>query len=636
VTLDTTRADAIGPDAPGMSTPSFNAIAARGLRFRQAYATAPQTLPSHCSMMTGLYPAAHGVHENARYLGSAHPLVAETLRTAGYRTAAFVSAYPLARQFGLSRGFDIYDDALSNGQNERAAKDTTDRALAFLQHADGKPLFLWVHYFEPHYPYEPPVAFRSRHPSDPYRGEIEAMDRELGRLVKGFDDAIDTPTAIIVAGDHGEGLGEHGEAQHGNLLYQGVMRVPLVVLGPGVSPGVTEATVSLRRIYHTLLDWAAQPDANSLRAAAPEIAVGEAMQPFLQYGWQPQVMAVENGWKFIHAGRVEAYDLNADPSEARDLAGNAEIPRAVRQTLREYPIPSAADSEGASSLTDEERRRLASLGYITSEVKPVIRRDAPRPRDMAPLFDLLDRASGLFVREQYQSAIPLLETILEKDPNNLSTALRLAAAHSALGHNAKALAAFGRAGKIAPDSTDVAHYLALHHLRAGQPQRAGTLLERVLRESPDRLPSIEALATVREREHRFEEALALRRRALSMKAPTDGELLSLGALAMAAGNTPVALEAFENARAVQGEAFTHDLDLGVLYLDAGRLPEARASLDRVPASHPAYPMALFKRAQVSVLLREVDAADRIERAREHADETTRPLIARERLFHNAG
>ncbi|MCA1733162.1 MAG: sulfatase-like hydrolase/transferase, partial [Acidobacteria bacterium] len=182
VTLDTTRADSIGPDANGVETPAFNALAARGRRFLSAYAPVPQTLPSHVSMFTGLYPAGHGIHENARYLSDGQTLLAERLRESGYRTAAFVSAYPLAKQFGLARGFDLYDDATSPGQAERSALETTELALAFLQTAGEQPLFLWVHYFDPHHPYEPPEPFRSRYPGEPYLGEIAAMDAQLGRL----------------------------------------------------------------------------------------------------------------------------------------------------------------------------------------------------------------------------------------------------------------------------------------------------------------------------------------------------------------------------------------------------------------------------------------------------------------------
>jgi Tfp pilus assembly protein PilF len=251
---------------------------------------------------------------------------------------------------------------------------------------------------------------------------------------------------------------------------------------------------------------------------------------------------------------------------------------------------------------------------------------------MTRLFDVIDRASGLFVREEYAAALPLLARILREDPGNLDAALRLATAHSSLGHGTAAEAAFERARTLAPDSADVRAYLGLHYARGAQWPRAVPLLERAAEEFPDRLPVLEALASVREREGRPAEALALRQRIDGLRPSSPDELLRLGRLAMAAQQTPVALAAFERARAARPGAFPADLELGVLYLAARRLPEARDALDRVPAAHPEYPLALFKRAQVSVLLREPDAAARIEAARQRANGTTRGLIARERLF----
>ncbi len=623
ITLDTTRADAIGE-----ATPRLNALAARGLRFTQAYATAPQTLPSHASMLTGLYPAGHGVHENARRLADQHPLLAERLRAAGYDTAAFVSAFPVARRFGLARGFDTYDDQLDPGREERSAIATTDRAIAWLRQQSGEPLFAWVHYFEPHYPYEPPAEFRARFPDDPYRGEVAAMDQQLGRLLDAF---ASRGGFILVAGDHGESLGEHGEAQHGNLLYQGAIHVPLVFAGPGVTPGVSALPVSTRRIFHTILDFAGIAGESSLRAPTKEVVLGEAMIPFLQFGWQPQMMAIEDRQKVIHAGRIEVYDVVADPKETRDLAAEASLSREVRAAIREYPIPSP-NAPTQNDVSEEDRRRLASLGYLTSEVKPVVRKDAPRPRDMAHLFDDLDRASGLFTREEYGAAIEVLDKILAADPHNLMAALRIAAAHSALGHEDDALKAFQRAQAIAPESKDVRNYLALHYSRSKEWERAAPMLEVIVAENPEWLPGLEALALVRERQDRTSDAVGLLQKAYSLKTPSARELTHLGELAMSIGQTGEALLAFEKARALEGSRFAHDLELGVLYLAVRRFEDARDVLDRVPPSHPGYAMALFKRAQVSVLLGEPDRGARIAKARRYADDTTRELIARERLF----
>ncbi len=653
VTLDTTRADAIGPEAAGVTTPAFNALAARGRRYLWAYATVPQTLPSHTSMLTGLYPAGHGIHENARHLADTQPLLAERLHTAGYRTAAFVSAFALARRFGLARGFDSYDDEQPPGLAERTAKETTDRVIAFLRGSGAgsrgsetnnpsdtrlptpgtrQPLFLWVHYYDPHYPYTPPEPFRSRYAAQPYYGEVAFMDEQLGRLAAAFEQEVKGPVAIVLVGDHGEGLGEHGEQQHGNLLYQATMHVPLVIIGPGVRPGAGETPVSTRRVFHTILDWAGVDPTNSLVKSDTEVVVGESMKPFLDYGWQPQVMAVEGNRKAILAGRLEVYDVVADPAEMHDLAAAATLSRQTRVALKEYPIPSMDAQQSAGNLSDEERRKLAALGYVSSVARPVVRADAPRPADMAPMFALLDKASGLFVREEYAQAIPLIAEVLAKDPHNLDAALRLGTAYSALGHSDQALAAYRRAEEIAPNSPDVRTYLALHYARTNEWQKAVPMLERIVSESPDRVPALEALALLRERQGRIDDAVSLRQKVYALRSATGAELTHLGEMQMALGQTNPAIESFERARAQQGPAFAHNLELGVLYLAASRLPDARSALDRVTQTDPNYPMALFKRAQVSVLLAEPDAPSRIDAARSHANDMTRELIAHERLF----
>src|SRR5689334_2034837 len=191
VTLDTTRYDAIGAD-----TPNIAAFAKTARRFTQAYCTTPQTLASHGSMMTGLYPAGHGVHENGRYFSDKTPMLAERLKADGYATAAFVSAFAVARRFGLARGFDVYDDDFGPNREQRPADETTDRALAWLARTSAQPRFVWVHYYDPHFPYTPPEPFASRYAGRPYRGEVAFMDQELGRLLKAW------PGAVIVVADH--------------------------------------------------------------------------------------------------------------------------------------------------------------------------------------------------------------------------------------------------------------------------------------------------------------------------------------------------------------------------------------------------------------------------------------------------
>jgi tetratricopeptide (TPR) repeat protein len=408
--------------------------------------------------------------------------------------------------------------------------------------------------------------------------------------------------------------------------------VPLVISGPGVTPGTVDSPVSTRRIFHTVLDWAGIDRALSLRGTEQEVVLGEAMKPFLEYGWQPQTMAVAGQFKGIQAGTLETYDLAADPAESKNLGAGANLPAGMRKALDDYPVPSVTAARTPDNLDEDARRRLASLGYIGATAPPVVRRDAARPADMVRLFEVIEKASGLFVQERYADAIPLFERILTDDPNNLDATLRLATSHSLLGHEQQALDAFRRASRIAPQSTDVRTYLALHYSRGRDWQQAAPLLEQVIAEAPERLVAIDALAAIREREGNRAAALALRQKARSLRSFSPAELVHLGDLAMSLQQTAVAIEAFEAARKANSAAFQRNLELGVLYLADRRLDEARTALDRVPSSDRAYPMALFKRAQVSVLLNEPDRAARIETARRHADAATRELINRERLF----
>jgi arylsulfatase A-like enzyme/Tfp pilus assembly protein PilF len=650
-TLDTTRADVMSDEL----MPSLARLAKRGTSFRHAYATAPLTLPSHASMFTGLYPYEHGIHENGRPLSAGHAVVAERLRGLGYRAAAFVSAFMLDRQFGLSRGFESYDDQLPQGL-ERAARETTDRAIRWLRASRG-PVFLWVHYYDPHAPHAPPEPFRSRFANDPYRGEVAYVDQELARLLATFERrAGKRGWRALVVGDHGEGLGEHGEEQHGNLLYQATMRVPLVLAGDAVPAGEVAAPVSARRVYDTVLAWAGLPAPRPLpvatatappattpqlrrragggeEAPAGEPVLGEAMQPFLSFGWQPQVMVVDGRLKVIRSGETEVYDVVADPGETHDLAGGAAVAslgRAAREALRAYPLP-GPPSDAERPAQEETRDRLASLGYAASFGSPRRRTDAPSPRRMTHLFIDLDLASRLFGAGDYAAAVPVFERIVAADPHNPMAAVYVAVAHSMLDHDAEAQRWFRRATAVAPDSPDLRHYQAMHECKNERWERAEPLLASVLAQEPDRLPALVCLAEVRAQQGRRAEAIALLERAVTKKGAPAAELVRLGELRMAGGETTAAIAAFERARALQGERFGADLELGVLYLAARRLADARTSLDRALAAEPGEPMALFKRAQVSVLLGEPDRGERARRALAAADATTRPLVEREPL-----
>ena len=358
------------------------------------------------------------------------------------------------------------------------------------------------------------------------------------------------------------------------------------------------------------------------------------MKPFLEYGWQPQVMAVEGARKAILAGKVEVYDLDRDPAEASDLGSGANLPRRCGRALEDYPVPSP---EAARAAGHAGRRGEAAAGQPGLRQR---RRRTGRPQGRAAAGRHDARCSAISSARRRSS--PAASTPRRSrcssgssraDPHNLDAALRLATAHSSLGHDALAVAAFKKAAALGAALAGRAD-LPRAALRARQGLGAAApLLEQVVAESPDRLPALEALAVVRERQGRrgrgggpasadLPPAHAVGRRAGAARTAGDERA------ADAAGDRGVR----GGARASPGRAFTHDLELGVLYLAARRLQDARDGARPRPGVVARYPMALFKRAQVSVLLHEPDQAARIDAARRHADATTRPLIARERLF----
>jgi tetratricopeptide (TPR) repeat protein len=389
--------------------------------------------------------------------------------------------------------------------------------------------------------------------------------------------------------------------------------------------------VSVRQIHATLLGWAGEPAEGGLLEATAGPVLGEAMQPFLNYRWQPQVMAIAGRDKLIRSGRLELYDVLDDPAEKQDLAAGRTPDPALAKAVAEYPLP--ASGGAGPTVGEKERERLATLGYVVSRETPgAVPAGAPRAADMTHVYADLDAAAGAFANERYAQAAPIFERILARDPGNLMVAVQLAVCRSFLGQDRAALAAFDVARRIDPDSIEVRHYLAMHHLKEGRDQLAAPLFEEVLAAQPDRLPALEGLAQIRARQGRLADAAALLERAVPLARDPGARLVEVGLLRMELGETGAAIAALERARALQGPAFRRDLELGVLYLADRRFEDARAALDRVPPDHPAAPMALFKRAQVSVLLGEPDQRERIRVAWGRADPELRRLIANEKLF----
>jgi arylsulfatase A-like enzyme/Tfp pilus assembly protein PilF len=475
VTLDTTRADHLGCyGAAFAATPNLDGLARSGARFDEAISPTPLTLPSHASIFTGRVPRRHGVRDNALFrLGEEPDVLADVLGRHGYTAAAFVSSVVLDRITGLDRGFRTYDDTVRVGARaafdyrERAAIQTND---AVLRHLDGleEPFFLWVHYFDPHLPYVPPEPFRSRFSERPYDGEIAFVDQQLGRLL----DAVrkKTPSLlVVVAGDHGESLGEHGEDAHGVFLYRATQRVPLVVAGPGVPRGkVVRERVGLVDLAPTVLDLLGLPplddvDGRSLvplmrgEDLPPRAYELESLFPSYAYGWASLRGLVLGGYKYILAPRSELYRTGADPREAHDLvAKEAERASAMEETLHELIADDAIPPAAGDPELAEQRRRLEALGYLSGSGPPEAG-DLVDPKD--GIGWIVDLAAG---REAYQTGRPSegiepLRRLLARNPHNVQGWLALAMCYLGTQQADRAVDAGRRALAIRPDD-DLVHF----------------------------------------------------------------------------------------------------------------------------------------------------------------------------------
>ena len=436
VTLDTTRADILGCFGGDRKiSPNLDRIAGRSHLFERCEASVPQTMPSHTTIFSGLHPFNHGVRKNlAVMVGPEVPLIAEELRDEGYATGAIVSSFVVDGRFGFERGFDHYDAPDTRpgagGAMERRAGETVRLAADWIA-AQPAPWFAWVHLFDPHAPYEPPPPFAGRFADRPYAGEVAYMDNEVGRLVGSlvargeFNDAV-----VIIAGDHGEALGEHGEETHGILLYEATTRVPLLIHMPGQTKGVRHpwpvGLIDIAPTIREVVGVAIEDDGVSLlpilrgtgKAAADRTLYLESLEGYLRNGWAPLFAAVRGPMKYIQAPRPELYDLAADPNERRDLisdrpATGADLDRRLGEIR---PVDSSFDGSVIVLNADEEAALLA-LGYVTGSPGEGAgtRRN---PADAIALAPIHQQALEAKAKGELEEAAALFAKELEQDPSS--------------------------------------------------------------------------------------------------------------------------------------------------------------------------------------------------------------------------
>jgi arylsulfatase A-like enzyme/Flp pilus assembly protein TadD len=487
ISIDTLRADHLPAYGyTGLATPNLDALRADAVLYANAYSQVPLTLPSHTAIFTGLYPPQNGVRDNLGYaLGPGPATLAAFLKARGYATGGAVSSIVLSHATGVSRGFDFWEDNIeptkasqSISRIQRGGDDTQALLAEWVSNASSRPFFAFLHLYEPHSPYEPPEPYASRYPS-PYDGEIARADEIVGNFVRFLKerDVYDRALVIFLS-DHGEGLNDHGEDEHGVLLYREAIHVPLFVKFPKARrAGETVASpVALVDVFPTVADvlglapppgLAGQSLAGPLRTAAASPArriYSETLYPRLHLGWSDLASLVDDRDHYIESPHSELYDVVADPGEKKDLAsGLPPAFRALRAELDRMPRP----MEPPGSADPEQAKKLAALGYISASNADFGKKDLPAPRDRIGAVAQLKAGFGAMRLDQYAEAVDIFRKLLKAEPGMTDVWQMYGEACMKLGQEEEALAALTEAARLAPTDPQVMMALSDYYLQIG-------------------------------------------------------------------------------------------------------------------------------------------------------------------------
>jgi len=602
VTIDTWRADRLRPDL----TPNLSALAAAGLTFTNARSAVPLTLPSHTTILTGLLPPAHGVRENGRVLGEAHPTVATILKRGGYRTAAFIGAFVLDRRFGLARGFDQYDDRIPRDPNamekldaERPASAVVDSALAWLDAAPtDQPFFLWVHVYDPHAPYAAHGG-RAVTADERYDEEVSFVDGQLSRLFRRLRERPRfNSTAIVICGDHGEGLGEHGENTHGMLVYDSTLRVPLVIIAPGVKPATRTDAVSLVSIARTLLEFAGVADAGQLPkslitdpAAPQQGSAAVDLYAETEYprvaGWSPVQMLTDGRWKVIRAGQhSEIYDVSSDPRESQNAIAR-QSGTVAAMAARIAAIHAPATSSSAPQVSAEAAERLRALGYVASSSATPIQPNAPNPATFIADWNAFEQALGDAGRD-VRRALPNLKRLADGHPDAPVFQTTYAKALKDAGQSEAALARYRSAARRWPTDATLLHDLAVAARDAGQLDEARNAEEAALALEPESPTAHNGLGLLAVDQNRLTDAVRAFSAAARLDPNNASYWINLGNASHQLQDSTDAERAYRRALDVDPASPDAANGLGVLLVEAKRPGEAIQWFERALKRPPAF------------------------------------------------
>jgi arylsulfatase A-like enzyme/Flp pilus assembly protein TadD len=600
ITLDTVRADRMGflGSTRGL-TPQLDAFARDGMVFTRAYAQAPITTASHATMLTGTYPPFHRVSDFGSPLPATVPYLPDLLKGAGYRTAAFVGSLILDPRAGTApgfdRGFDVYDAGFRLRQAgedryhtiERRGDDVVERAIRWLTTTrPTSPFFLWVHLYDAHDPYDPPADLRRRYATALYDGEVASVDRFAGRLLHG----VGPDTLVVVAADHGEALGDHGEDTHGVFLYDATLHVPLVVRLPGRrSAGArVQARVRLADIAPTVMDAAGLTPPSTMEGESllkgtlsDRPVYAETNYPRQAFGWSALASWRTDRFLFVRAPRRELYDELTDPGATKNLADTrSRVADGIDAELEQFVRRTGADDRGGRSSVDPAlAERLASLGYVGgsggSRAQPGV-----DPKDRIGVANTLHTAIVAVEDGAFRKAIPLLEQVTASEPTIQIAQLNLGVARARQRQYAAAIAPLRKAIAINPGATTAHYELGSALYETGDLKGAAELFAIVAARMPQWADARYSLGSVLARIDRVGEASAELRAAIVLEPRHFRANLLLGRILTLQDQGATAVGYLQTATTVQPASAEAHRFLADAYEKSGYRAEAAAERRR--------------------------------------------------------
>jgi choline-sulfatase len=612
ITIDTLRSDYLSCNgSTKVKTPNLDSLAQQGVNFTRTRSAVPLTLPSHISIMTSQYPVTHGVRDNGtERLSNQSSTLAEILKAHGYQTAAFVGSFVLDHRFGLNQGFDVYNDrmppdptVLEKLEAERNA-DAIHSAFSewFARNAKKQPYFAWIHFYDPHAPYNPPQMYRNKYANDPYAGEVAYTDAIIGKVLQSLRTQDSNNQIIAVVGDHGEGLGQHQEATHSLLIYNSTLHVPMIIVAPGlISAGAAFPYLSRTiDLAPTLLDLAGiqndlKGQGTSLKNSIEQMkdpgimSASESLYPKVNLGWSELHGVENNQFHFIDAPRPELYDVINDPGETKNLMNQrSAIAGTLQKELNQlYAGAASATKSSQPELDPETKEKLASLGYVTGSNPATNQSSAIDPKDKMKVWNDIQSGIFQFGNGNYANAARLLESVLKTDnsipivyDNLCSAYLRLENWEKAKSCNMDALQRginfpslhvnlgliyhkekqYSQAQKEFLDALDAdpsntsAHYYLANTLRAsGQHEQALFQYQKALELSPDNVFVVNGLAMTYIALKKDSEALAAFEKAAKIDPQNPAAHFNLAIQAERMNKTDEAVNAYEKFLAMSDE-----------------------------------------------------------------------------------